>query len=122
MSEFKIGDIVECIQSVSPCVCGEKYVVADVDDGFVRTSVSSAWIISGCFRLVADSVSHPPHYTAGNIECWDALRAMLGDEGFIAFCRGTVVKYLWRAGKKENEVEDYRKAKAYLEKLLSVKE
>lgn len=69
-----------------------------------------------------DPVKAPAHYTAGKIECWDAIRAMLGDEGFVSFCRGTVVKYLWRAPHKGAELEDYKKAKAYLEKLTSVKE
>ena len=72
---------------------------------------------------MTDMVNHPPHYTAGGIECIDALRAALGDEAFVCFCRATAIKYLWRAGLKKDPTEseiathitDIRKAIWYLE-------
>jgi hypothetical protein len=61
----------------------------------------------------ADMVNHPPHYQSDNgIECIDAIRAALGKEGFIAYCRGNAIKYTWR-DKKDNK-EDYNKACWYL--------
>jgi len=65
----------------------------------------------------ADMVNHPPHYTSGDIECIDAIRAALGYEGFQAFCRGNVIKYNWRCDKKGG-VEDISKARWYLEKMI----
>jgi hypothetical protein len=65
----------------------------------------------------ADAVNHPPHYTAGEIECIDAIRAALGREGFIAYCRGNVIKYVWRCVHKGG-VEDLKKAKWYQEKAI----
>jgi hypothetical protein len=65
----------------------------------------------------ADPVNHPPHYTAGEIECIDAIRAALGREGFIAYCRGNAIKYLWRCEHKGG-VEDLKKAKWYQEKAI----
>ena len=61
-----------------------------------------------------DMVNHPPHYTAGAVECIDAIRAALGDEAFVAYCRGTAIKYAWRAGRKTNHAEDLRKGAWYL--------
>ena len=61
-----------------------------------------------------DLVNHPPHYTAGSIECIDAIRAALGDEAFVAYCRATAIKYAWRAGRKANHAEDLRKGAWYL--------
>ena len=56
-----------------------------------------------------DMVNHPPHYQSDNgIECIDAIRAALGREGFVAYCRGNAIKYLWRD--KANNVEDRNKA------------
>jgi hypothetical protein len=66
----------------------------------------------------ADMVNHPPHYTHGGIECIEALEAMLGADGFNAYCRGTAVKYLWRTGHKWNAEEDIKKAIWYLERLV----
>ena len=61
-----------------------------------------------------DMVNHPPHYTAGAIECIDAIRSALGDEAFVAYCRGTAIKYAWRAGRKAKHAEELRKGAWYL--------
>ena len=67
---------------------------------------------------MSDPVNHPAHYTDGSIECIDAIREALGD-GFKAYLRGNVIKYLWRAEHKGNEVQDYEKAAWYLNRLIS---
>ena len=64
-----------------------------------------------------DLVNHPPHYTAGAVECIDAIQSALGDEGFKAYCRGQVIKYIWRTNLK-NGLEDLRKAQWYLTELI----
>ena len=66
---------------------------------------------------MSDPVNHPAHYTDGSIECIDAIREALGD-GFKAYLRGNVIKYLWRAEHKGNEVQDYEKAAWYLNRLI----
>ena len=67
---------------------------------------------------MVDMVNHPPHYQSDNgIECIDAIRAALGREGFIAYCRGNAMKYVWR--EKVNAAEDLRKADWYLERAAS---
>lgn len=61
-----------------------------------------------------DMVNRPPHYQSeSGIECIDALEAALGTEAFIAHCRATAIKYLWRTGKKGAAEEDLRKAVWY---------
>ena len=59
---------------------------------------------------MSDPVRNPAHYTAGSIECVDAIREALGEDGFRAWCRGCSIKYLWRAGRKGDATEDLRKA------------
>jgi hypothetical protein len=56
---------------------------------------------------------NPDHYKAGNIEAIDAIRAALGHEGFIAYCRGQVMRYLWRIGKKDDALIEIGKAQVY---------
>ena len=64
-----------------------------------------------------DPVMHPSHYTSGNIEVIDFITDQQLD-----FCLGNVVKYVSRAGKKEEQgktisekqIEDLRKARFYL--------
>lgn len=69
----------------------------------------------------ADNINHPSHYQ-GKIECIDYLQDKLTAEEFKGFLKGNVLKYLSRAGKKENELEDYKKSKWYLEKLITTME
>lgn len=65
-----------------------------------------------------DMVNHPQHYTQGGIECIDALKAATVDKrGIEAVCVANIIKYLWRYEEK-NGVEDVRKAKWYLDRLL----
>ena len=65
-----------------------------------------------------DMVNHPQHYTQGGIECIDALKAAtVGKRGIEAVCVANVIKYLWRYEKK-NGIEDVRKAKFYIERML----
>lgn len=66
-----------------------------------------------------DNVNHPKHYTQGGIECIDAIKAAtVGKTGIEATCVANVVKYLWRYEEK-NGVEDVKKARWYLERLIS---
>lgn len=68
-----------------------------------------------------DNVYHPPHYTHGEIECIDAIESMLGD-GFKAYLRGNVMKYLWRYDMKGKPIEDLQKARWYLDRLIEAEE
>lgn len=64
-----------------------------------------------------DMVNHPPHYQSDDgIECIDAIRAALGSDGLVAYCRGAAIKYAWRSGKKSQHAEDLKKAAWYLER------
>lgn len=70
------------------------------------------------YKNSPDMVNHPKHYTQGGIECIDALKAAtVGKHGIEAVCVANVIKYLWRYEEK-NGIEDVRKAKWYIERLL----
>lgn len=70
-------------------------------------------------RLAHDMVNHPSHYTQGGIECIDAIKAAtVGKTGIEAVCVANVVKYLWRYEEK-NGLEDVKKARWYLERLIN---
>ena len=68
---------------------------------------------------MVDMVNHPPHYTAGGVECIDAIRAALTchTDPYSAWLTGQVIKYIWRWPMK-NGVEDLEKAQFYLERLI----
>ena len=68
--------------------------------------------------VAKDAVNHPAHYTAGKVECIDALEAATsGLTGIEAVCTANAIKYLWR-WKLKNGAEDLNKAKWYIDRLI----
>lgn len=65
-----------------------------------------------------DPVNRPAHYTSGGIECIDAMQAAFGAEAVKDFCLCNAFKYLWRHRNK-NGVEDLKKCRWYLNRLIT---
>lgn len=67
-----------------------------------------------------DAVNHPAHYTQGGIECIDALSAMVTGypDPVNATLAWQVVKYIWRHPFKGKPLEDLKKARFYLDRLI----
>lgn len=62
---------------------------------------------------MTDPVNHPPHYTEhpSGVECIQITEHM-------NFCLGNAVKYIWRAGRKDDGLQDLEKAVWYLNREL----
>ena len=71
-------------------------------------------VVNEC--LTVDNVNHPPHYNQGGIECIEAIKAATGS-GFVKYCTGNVIKYLWRYDNKGG-LEDLKKAAWYLDRAI----
>lgn len=69
-----------------------------------------------------DPVNHPSHYTSGSIECIEAIQESMSFEGFCGFLKGNAQKYLWRYQHKNNPLEDLKKARWYINKLIEAVE
>ena len=54
------------------------------------------------------------------IECIDAIKAALTREEFVGFCKGNVIKYIWRERDK-GRMLDIGKAAAYINYMLGGK-
>lgn len=71
-------------------------------------------LISKEMREDFQEVNHPPHYTFGAFEVadvlddWFATNPLLWQTG----------KYIARAGRKENELKDLKKARWYLDRKI----
>lgn len=60
---------------------------------------------------MADNVNHPSHYVGRNgLEAVDVLKEFLTPEEFMGWCKGNALKYLLRAGRKNDVREDVAKA------------
>ena len=66
-----------------------------------------------------DVVNSPSHYKKGGIETIDYIQAKMSKEQFEGYILGNVLKYVSRYQFK-NGVEDLKKGKWYLEKLIEL--
>jgi hypothetical protein len=82
-----------------------------------ETDIIAYCIVSEPETPQPNPVTSPAHYTAGEIECIDAIRAALTPEEFRGFCKGNVIKYTWRERHKGQD-ESLAKAVWYLERLV----
>ena len=64
---------------------------------------------------MVDMVNEPPHYKSGGMEAIDVIEAFFADDFHLA----SAFKYLARAGKKGDYVEDLQKAAWYLQREIS---
>lgn len=65
-----------------------------------------------------DPVNKPAHYNQSGLECIDAIAAAtVNKRGIEAACVANVIKYLWRYEAK-NGVEDVKKARWYIDRLI----
>lgn len=63
--------------------------------------------------IAHDPVHHPAHYTFGSIEVIEVI-----EDWQLGFHLGNAIKYIARAGKKGDALEDLEKAKWYLEREM----
>lgn len=91
----------------------------NLDDKRVAISDPIPDIDSRLLEPCYDNVEKPLHYNKGKVECIDAIDSATVDKnGLEAVCTANVIKYLWRYETKGG-LEDVKKAKWYLDKLIS---
>lgn len=68
-------------------------------------------------------ISHPERYGGDTpYECIKVLKAWLSKEEFEGFLRGNAIKYICRLGKKDEKVQELKKARWYIDKLIETVE
>lgn len=105
-----------------PLYCrGKLCNVSSLSDTASFSDVDVAEVYARAFNkppltvVKCDPVSHPSHYTQGNIQCIDAMESAFGKEALATWCKLNAFKYIWRADHK-NGKEDIDKSIWYLNK------
>ncbi len=75
------------------------------------THISVSFLAPPMDLPIPDFVNHPPHYKGKKFESIDII-----EDFDLGFHLGNAIKYILRAGKKGDRVEDIRKAIWYLER------
>lgn len=63
-----------------------------------------------------EKVNHPDHY-GGENNMYEAIKVIEAWE--LGFNLGNAIKYISRAGKKDDAIEDLEKAKWYIERQIN---
>ena len=66
-------------------------------------------------NLGDDVIDHPPHYTYSAVEPIDVIEAW-----GLGFHLGCLLKYVCRAGRKGDQLEDLKKARWYLDRQIQI--
>lgn len=74
--------------------------------------------ISILAKKKTDPVEQPDHYNKGAIEAIEAIKASMPDSEFKGYLKGNALKYLWRYDYKGKPIEDLRKCRWYIERLI----
>ena len=67
--------------------------------------------------LSTDLINHPPHYTHGKIEPIDVIA-----DWKLGFCDGSALKYIARWRHKGDGLNDLKKARWYIDRLIEEQE
>lgn len=68
---------------------------------------------------MSETVDHPAHY-GGAENPYEAIKVI--EAWSLGFCLGNAVKYIARAGKKGDRLEDLKKARWYLDREIAAAE
>lgn len=68
---------------------------------------------------MTEEINHPERYNGDSVyECIKVLKAWMPEEQYRGFLRGNFIKYVCRLGKKDDSVQELKKASWYLERLI----
>ena len=69
-------------------------------------------------KPTTDPVEKPDHYNKGAIEAIEAIKASMPPHEFNGYLKGNALKYLWRYDYKGKPIEDLRKCRWYIDRLI----
>jgi hypothetical protein len=93
---------------------GDDILLNDVEIGKI-----SELLISQTRIEQKEEVNHPKRYGGDTTyECIKVLKAWVSDEEYKGFLRCNAIKYLCRAGKKDEIVQELKKSVWYINKLI----
>ena len=63
--------------------------------------------------ILIDAVEQPSHYMFFDTEAINIIKASLSKEEYIGYLKGNALKYRLRCGKKDDAMQDLKKAEQY---------
>jgi len=111
-------DLIETDKELFDFAPSEAYLndIKDAEDEILEP------VVNALKDLNEDVVLHPNHYAEANIpsgiECWDWYELAMTEEEVTGHFKGNALKYIFRAGRKADAIEDLEKARNYLARWI----
>lgn len=114
--KYNVGDIVriKTENDVAPEWRGKVVKIIRIEGNLYEVE-DGAYLMEDCIECCINTtfnIVHPSHYQ-GKIEPIDLIES----QG-LSFNRGNIIKYVCRAGKKDDELADLKKAEYYLKREI----
>lgn len=112
VNEHKVSPtfLMQTLQSGGVLVCIEK----PKKEKRMGKEKENIWKLEDEKETKQETVRHPKHYQTCNIECFDLMKLIFGQETTNSFCLMNAFKYIYRFREKGGE-EDLKKAEQYLD-------
>jgi hypothetical protein len=88
----------------------------------IRDALNAEVVGDEVVDVISDVVNSPPHYKTGGIEAIEGIEASMGPEAYAGYLKGNIMKYMWRYERKGKPIEDLKKARWYLDRLIGLRE
>ena len=108
--EYILNNVEYGISNTTETPPGRSWVINCIGLAFLYRSINKPLKDEKTF----DPVNRPSHYNSSDLQPIDAI-----EKWGLGFCLGNSVKYIARSGKKENHLEDLKKAQWYLEREIN---
>jgi len=88
----------------------------------IRDALNDEVLGGDVVDVINDVVNSPSHYKSGGIEAIEGIEASMGPEAYAGYLKGNILKYMWRYERKGKPIEDLKKARWYLDRLIGLRE
>ena len=102
-------DLLMCNEHCLDCQCGRQLLGGDPPGTHIQLKLTPRPL----GEPIPEYVNHPDHYQGNSIEVIDVI-----EDFNLGFNLGNAIKYILRAGKKDNRQQELKKAIWYLQREL----
>ena len=125
-SQFKVGDKVVIVESVNPEDIGKVVEIVEAEKTRLMVIFEDGYSMWTTYDSIMpiddDMVNSPNHYNRNGIEVFDIMRAFYGDDVYEHFCLCSAQKYVTRCRLKGKYLEDLKKARKCIDRIVELHE
>jgi hypothetical protein len=123
--KLSLGEVIDVFDETATVRHGDdefRVLLSELMEEDYKEQARFAGDLNGKSQLADSYQIGGDHYKELAVQPWAAMQSWMSEAEFAGFLRGNAIKYLARAGRKGDDLQDLQKAMHYLEKLVSMKQ